>query len=51
MQTAQWQAVYLHGKAADELSKELGGNIGLTAGEFIPIARKIFNAWVYKNQK
>ena len=44
-------AVYLHGKAADELSKELGGNIGLTAGEFIPIARKIFNAWVYKNQK
>ncbi len=32
-------AVWLHGAAADQLVNDLGGNIGLTAGEFIEAIR------------
>lgn len=39
-------AVHLHGAAADQLLADGVGPIGLTAGELIPAARKIFNAWV-----
>jgi len=39
-------AVHLHGLAADRLAAELGGNVGLVAGELIDTARAIFNRWI-----
>ena len=38
--------VHLHGAAADRLVAEGVGPIGLTAGEVIDAARRIFNEWV-----
>ena len=38
--------VYLHGAAADNLVKAGQGPIGLTAGEIIPAARRLFNDWI-----
>ncbi len=38
-------AVHLHGAAADQLVNEGIGPIGLTAGELIDAARRIFNDW------
>lgn len=38
--------VYLHGAAADDLVKTGHGPIGLTAGEIIPAARRLFNDWI-----
>lgn len=38
--------VYLHGAAADRLVTEGVGPVGLTAGEVIDAARRIFNEWV-----
>ncbi len=40
--------VHLHGAAADALAARIG-EIGLTAGETIPEARRLFNAWVAAN--
>jgi len=37
--------VYLHGAAADRLVAGGIGPIGLTAGEVIDAARRIFNEW------
>ena len=39
-------AVHLHGAAADALAAELGGNVGIAAGELIAAARSIFNRWI-----
>lgn len=39
-------AVHLHGRAADALSTELGGESGGTAGEIADAARRIFNRWI-----
>ncbi len=39
-------AVHLHGAAADQLVSQGCGPIGLTAGEVIDAARKLFNDWV-----
>ena len=39
-------AVHLHGLAADQLVEHGTGPAGLTAGETIDAARKIFNGWV-----
>jgi ADP-dependent NAD(P)H-hydrate dehydratase / NAD(P)H-hydrate epimerase len=38
--------VYLHGAAADALVQAAQGPIGLTAGEIIPAARRLFNDWI-----
>lgn len=38
--------VHLHGAAADRLVAEGVGPIGLTAGEVIDAARRVFNEWV-----
>jgi hydroxyethylthiazole kinase-like uncharacterized protein yjeF len=38
--------VHLHGAAADRLVAENVGPIGLTAGEVIDAARRVFNEWV-----
>ena len=38
--------VYLHGAAADALVQAGQGPIGLTAGEIIPAARRLFNEWI-----
>ncbi len=38
-------AVHLHGAAADRMVEEGCGPAGLTAGETIDAARRIFNAW------
>ncbi|MDO9449698.1 MAG: NAD(P)H-hydrate dehydratase [Rugosibacter sp.] len=38
--------VYLHGAAADALVQAGQGPIGLTAGEIIPVARRLFNEWI-----
>ena len=40
-------AVYLHGRAADELVKNGTGPIGLTASEVTIMARALLNRWVY----
>ncbi|MDR3212559.1 MAG: NAD(P)H-hydrate dehydratase [Azoarcus sp.] len=40
-------AVHLHGAAADRLKTAGAGPVGLTAGETIPAARKLFNDWLY----
>ena len=44
-----WQplaaAVYLHGAAADELVSNRCGPVGLTAGETIGAARRVWNGW------
>lgn len=37
--------VHLHGAAADALAARIG-EVGLTAGETIPEARRLFNAWI-----
>lgn len=39
-------AVHLHGAAADQLVASGIGPIGLTAGEVIDAARRLFNVWV-----
>lgn len=39
-------AVHLHGAAADQLAREETGPIGLTAGETIASARRVFNRWL-----
>ncbi|ATE59916.1 NAD(P)H-hydrate dehydratase [Thauera sinica] len=39
-------AVHLHGAAADMLAREGVGPIGLTAGELIGAARRLFNGWL-----
>ena len=39
-------AVHLHGAAADACLAAAGGPIGLTAGELIGPARKLFNNWI-----
>ncbi|MFN3402437.1 MAG: NAD(P)H-hydrate dehydratase, partial [Ferrovibrio sp.] len=39
-------AVHLHGLAADTLVTEGRGPVGLTAGELIDAARRIFNSWI-----
>ncbi len=38
--------VHLHGAAADELVRSGEGPVGLTAGELIAPARRLFNAWL-----
>jgi hydroxyethylthiazole kinase-like uncharacterized protein yjeF len=38
--------VHLHGAAADELVKRGIGPVGLTAGEVIDAARRLWNAWL-----
>lgn len=40
-------ATHLHGVAADRLVDEGFGPIGLTAGETIDAARRVYNAWIY----
>ncbi|MEN6584818.1 MAG: NAD(P)H-hydrate dehydratase [Sulfuricella sp.] len=40
-------AVYLHGRAADELAKNGTGPIGLTTSEVATMARTLLNRWVY----
>ncbi|MDP2783736.1 MAG: NAD(P)H-hydrate dehydratase [Sulfurimicrobium sp.] len=40
-------AVYLHGRAADELVKNGTGPIGLTTSEVAIMARTLLNRWVY----
>lgn len=45
--------VHLHGLAADALAangNNIGGEIGLTAGETIPVARRLFNGWIAGNE-
>ena len=39
-------AVHLHGAAADQLVADGIGPVGLTAGETIATARRLFNAWL-----
>lgn len=46
MPQALMAAVHLHGLAAQSLSDQGIGPIGLTAGELIDAARSVFNAWV-----
>src|SRR5205807_9060449 len=38
--------VHLHGAAADALASHGSGPVGLTAGELIDPARKLWNAWL-----
>jgi hydroxyethylthiazole kinase-like uncharacterized protein yjeF len=38
--------VHLHGAAADDCSEAGGGPVGLTAGETIAPARRLWNAWL-----
>jgi NAD(P)H-hydrate repair Nnr-like enzyme with NAD(P)H-hydrate dehydratase domain len=38
--------VHLHGAAADELVRYGTGPVGLTAGEVIEAARRIWNSWL-----
>jgi len=45
-QSALSCGVYLHGAAADALVQAGQGPIGLTAGELIPEARRLFNEWI-----
>lgn len=40
-------AVYLHGRAADELVKNGNGPIGMTTSEVTSMARTLLNRWVY----
>jgi len=40
--------VHLHGAAADALVEAGVGPIGLTAGEVIDAARRLFNHWVQR---
>jgi hypothetical protein len=42
--------VHLHGAAADQLVAAGIGPIGMTAGEIIDPARKLFNEWVGKGK-
>lgn len=44
-------AVHLHGAAADRLSREGVGPIGLSAGETIDAARGVFNRWLIEAQQ
>jgi hydroxyethylthiazole kinase-like uncharacterized protein yjeF len=37
--------VHLHGTAADQLAADGCGPIGMTAGELIPVARRLLNRW------
>ncbi|PKO37235.1 MAG: bifunctional ADP-dependent NAD(P)H-hydrate dehydratase/NAD(P)H-hydrate epimerase [Betaproteobacteria bacterium HGW-Betaproteobacteria-6] len=43
--------VHLHGAAADRLVANGVGPVGLTAGEVIDAARRLFNEWVASNGK
>jgi NAD(P)H-hydrate repair Nnr-like enzyme with NAD(P)H-hydrate dehydratase domain len=38
--------VHLHGAAADQLARQGIGPVGLTAGETISAARRLFNSWI-----
>ena len=38
--------VHLHGTAADELVRTGEGPVGISAGELIAPARRLFNAWL-----
>ena len=38
--------VHLHGAAADELVRGVTGPVGLTAGEVVDAARRIWNSWL-----
>ena len=44
-------AVHLHGAAADALVERGIGPNGLTAGETIDSARRLFNAWIHRQQE
>ena len=44
-------AVHLHGQAADALVAEGNGPAGLTAGETIAAARRLYNRWVVEQSK
>ncbi|HET7362775.1 MAG TPA: NAD(P)H-hydrate dehydratase [Burkholderiales bacterium] len=37
---------HLHGAAADELAREGTGPVGMTAGEVIDVARRVWNQWL-----
>jgi ADP-dependent NAD(P)H-hydrate dehydratase / NAD(P)H-hydrate epimerase len=39
--------VHLHGLAADQCVRDIGGPIGLTASEVSIAARRLLNAWIY----
>jgi hydroxyethylthiazole kinase-like uncharacterized protein yjeF len=41
--------VHLHGAAADALVKDGAGPVGLTAGELVDPARRIWNSWLKKD--
>lgn len=45
-EAALMAGVHLHGAAADRLVASGIGPVGMTAGEIIDAARKLFNAWV-----
>ena len=49
-QVPAWEAlcaaVHLHGMAADSLAASGDGPVGITAGELIPVARRILNRWI-----
>jgi hydroxyethylthiazole kinase-like uncharacterized protein yjeF len=45
-ETALVLGVHLHGAAADELVRRGTGPVGLTAGEVIDVARRIWNSWL-----
>lgn len=44
--SALMAAVHLHGAAADRLVAEGCGPVGMTAGELVPAARRLFNSWI-----
>jgi len=45
-ETALVLGTHLHGCAADELVRSGAGPVGLTAGELIDPARRIWNSWL-----
>jgi hypothetical protein len=40
----------LHGAAADDLVQRGVGPVGLTAGELIDAARRVWNAWLHSQR-
>jgi NAD(P)H-hydrate repair Nnr-like enzyme with NAD(P)H-hydrate dehydratase domain len=48
-ETALVLGVHLHGAAADALVKDGAGPVGLTAGELVDPARRIWNSWLKKD--
>ena len=45
-ETALVLGTHLHGAAADELARAGVGPVGLTAGELIDAARRLWNRWL-----